>query len=52
VDEIAEVPGIGPRTAEAIKTALDRSDRPRTVSINTSTGEIIDSDPDPANEEA
>jgi excinuclease ABC subunit C len=42
VDEIAAVPGIGPRTAEAIKTALDRSDRPRTVSVNTTTGEIIE----------
>ncbi len=42
VDEIAAVPGIGPRTAEAIKTALDRSDRPRTASVNTTTGEIIE----------
>ena len=42
VDEIAAVPGIGPRTAEAIKTALDRSDRPRAASVNTTTGEIIE----------
>ena len=42
VDEIAAVPGIGPRTAEAIKTALDRSDRPRTATVNTTTGEIIE----------
>ena len=42
VDEIAAVPGIGPRTAEAIKTALDRSDRPRATSVNTTTGEIIE----------
>jgi excinuclease ABC subunit C len=40
VEEIAEVPGIGARTAEAIATALE--DRPgrSTVSVNTATGEI------------
>ncbi len=41
VDEIAEVPGIGPRTAEAIVAALaDRPARERAVSVNTATGEI------------
>jgi excinuclease ABC subunit C len=39
VDEIAAVPGIGVRTAEAIVAALaDRTGRP--VSVNTATGEI------------
>jgi excinuclease ABC subunit C len=42
VDEIAAVPGIGPRTAEAIKAALEQPDRPRAVSVNTTTGEIIE----------
>ena len=42
VDEIAAVPGIGPRTAEAIKAALVQPDRPRAVSVNTTTGEIIE----------
>ncbi len=40
VDEIAEVPGIGLRTAEAIVEALAQQ-RPRgPVSVNTATGEI------------
>ncbi len=43
VGEIAEVPGIGVRTAEAIAAALDEQPgRPR-VSVNTATGEIEDS---------
>ena len=41
VGEIAQVPGIGPRTALAIKDAVDRvagqTGRP---SVNTATGEI------------
>ncbi|HZJ05689.1 MAG TPA: excinuclease ABC subunit UvrC [Nocardioidaceae bacterium] len=40
VDEIAAVPGIGPRTADAIVAALAEQKRPRTVSVNTATGEI------------
>ncbi|ABL82030.1 MULTISPECIES: excinuclease ABC subunit UvrC [unclassified Nocardioides] len=43
VDEIALVPGIGPRTAGAIKDALARTSRetgPAIVSVNTATGEI------------
>jgi excinuclease ABC subunit C len=43
VEEIAEVPGIGPRTAEAIHDAVT-APRPgttrETVSVNTATGEI------------
>ncbi len=40
VEEIAEVPGIGLRTAEAIAAALaEQQGRPR-VSVNTATGEI------------
>ena len=42
LDEIAEVPGIGPRTAEAIRAALGNS--PTTPAINLTTGEIIDDD--------
>jgi excinuclease ABC subunit C len=43
VEEIAEVPGIGIRTAEAIVSALaDQPGRTR-VSVNTATGEIEES---------
>jgi excinuclease ABC subunit C len=38
VEEIAEVPGIGRRTAETIVTAL--SEQRTAVSVNTATGEI------------
>ena len=38
VDEIAEVPGIGRRTAEAIVAALAAQATP--VSVNTATGEL------------
>jgi excinuclease ABC subunit C len=41
VDDIARVPGIGRRTAIAIKGAVDQSSR-NTVSVNTATGEIIE----------
>jgi excinuclease ABC subunit C len=41
VEEIAVVPGIGPRTAEAIRAALAEQAQTRTtVSVNTATGEI------------
>ncbi len=51
VDEIAAVPGIGPRTAEAIRSALDQQDAStRAVSVNTATGEIISDELDPAEE--
>jgi len=38
-EQIAEVPGIGPRTAAAIKEALDGQEAP--VAINVSTGEVL-----------
>jgi excinuclease ABC subunit C len=40
VEEIAEVPGIGTRTAEAIAEALTARPGRATVSVNTATGEI------------
>ena len=41
VEEIAVVPGIGPRTADAIVAALaEPTPAGRTVSVNTATGEI------------
>jgi len=43
VDEIAEVPGIGLRTAEAIALALGEQQGRRSVSVNTATGEIEES---------
>jgi len=42
VDELAVVPGIGPRTAAAIKEAVSAG-AGKTVSINTATGEIEES---------
>jgi excinuclease ABC subunit C len=49
--EIAAVPGIGPRTAEAIRGALDQqSAAGRTVSVNTATGEIISTELDTSEE--
>ena len=45
LEEVAAVPGIGPRTAEAIVNALAQQGRstPKTVSVNTATGEIEES---------
>ena len=40
VDEIAAVPGIGPRTAQAIHDAVLA--QPRGEALNTATGEILD----------
>jgi excinuclease ABC subunit C len=41
VDELAVVPGIGPRTATAIKQAVTAGGQAgKTVSVNTATGEI------------
>ena len=41
VDEIAEVPGIGPRTAQAIKDAVTRTNgHTDGQTVNTATGEI------------
>jgi excinuclease ABC subunit C len=45
VEEIAQVPGIGGRTAEAIKAAVQQASR-KTVSVNTATGEITELDSD------
>jgi excinuclease ABC subunit C len=41
VEEIAEVPGIGMRTAEAIAAAL-ASTAVSTPAVNTATGEVIE----------
>jgi excinuclease ABC subunit C len=51
VDEIAQVAGIGPRTAEVIVSSLAER---RTVAagVNMSTGEILDPVPDAADEGA
>jgi excinuclease ABC subunit C len=43
VDDIADVPGIGPRTAEAIVAALAESRGRGPVSVNTATGELEES---------
>ena len=45
LDDLALVPGIGPRTAAAIKQAVtaDSKDSPARVSVNTATGEIEES---------
>lgn len=49
VDQIALVPGIGPRTATAIKDAVAHADATRKTAtkaptVNTATGEIIEED--------
>jgi excinuclease ABC subunit C len=44
IDEVAAVPGIGPRTAQAVVDAL-ASRRPEPA-VNTATGEILESVPD------
>ena len=48
-DAIALVPGIGPRTAAAIKEAVAKADAtrktaPREPAVNTATGELIEED--------
>ena len=40
VDEVAEVPGIGPATAQAVVAAL--AERRPAAAVNTATGEILD----------
>ena len=45
MDEIAEVPGIGPRTATAIVAALHQRRRPAPA-VNMTTGEVLDDDRD------
>ncbi|HYH35802.1 MAG TPA: excinuclease ABC subunit UvrC, partial [Nocardioides sp.] len=49
VDEIAEVPGIGARTATAIKDAVTAS-AGETVAVNTATGEVVSTGPDGSEE--
>jgi excinuclease ABC subunit C len=44
-EEIAEVPGVGPRTAAAVVEAL-AGRRSASVTVNTATGEILDAVPD------
>jgi excinuclease ABC subunit C len=45
VDEIAQVPGIGPRTALAIKDAVERTGgQTGAPAVNTATGELIEED--------
>ncbi len=41
-DELAEVPGIGPRTATAIVAALHRDDAPAAPAVNMTTGEVLE----------
>ncbi|TDT32844.1 excinuclease ABC subunit UvrC [Naumannella halotolerans] len=41
VDDIAQVPGFGRRTAVAVKEALDSAPK-RKAAINTATGEVLD----------
>ena len=48
IDEIAQVPGIGTRTATAIAEAVAAS--PRATSVNTATGEIVSDGPDTSEE--
>jgi excinuclease ABC subunit C len=48
VDEVAELPGFGRRTAEsvvlAVNSAATKADTTRAPSVNTATGEILDDD--------
>ncbi len=41
-DELAEVPGMGPRTAAALMAALAMIQQPSRPAVNTATGEILD----------
>jgi excinuclease ABC subunit C len=43
-EQIAEVPGVGPRTAAAIVAALHRDDEPAQPAVNMTTGEVLDGD--------
>ena len=45
VEEIAAVPGFGPKTALAIKQALQQAPQPE--AIDMATGEVLDSARDP-----
>jgi excinuclease ABC subunit C len=50
VEEVQEVPGIGPATAAVIVATLHRpADQATTVpAVNVATGEILDDEPPPA----
>ncbi|MEJ7706022.1 MAG: excinuclease ABC subunit UvrC [Nocardioidaceae bacterium] len=45
VDEIAALPGFGPRTAESICAALAATQQAAQPAVNMTTGEILDGDP-------
>ncbi len=45
VEDIAALPGFGPRSAESIAAALAASTAPRSPAVNMATGEILDDDP-------
>ncbi|MGW0230452.1 excinuclease ABC subunit UvrC [Actinopolymorpha singaporensis] len=48
-EEVAEVPGIGMRTAESVVAALHQPERAGgRPAVNTATGEILDDAPEPA----
>ncbi|MGH3498755.1 MAG: excinuclease ABC subunit UvrC [Nocardioidaceae bacterium] len=52
VEDIAVVPGIGPRTAQAIVAALEASRPSAMPAVDAATGELIDDDPSATREEA
>jgi excinuclease ABC subunit C len=45
VDEIAEVPGVGRRTAQAVRDALSASQPAAAPAVDPATGEIVDTEP-------
>jgi len=57
VEDVAEVPGFGPRLAQAVVTALATpdakraSDRQAMPAVNTATGELLDEESDSGGEE-
>jgi excinuclease ABC subunit C len=44
VDEIAALPGFGPRTATAVVAAVHRHAQETPPAVNMTTGEILDTD--------
>jgi excinuclease ABC subunit C len=44
VEEVAELPGFGRRTAESVMLAMDAAGSGRAPAVNTATGEILDDD--------
>ena len=57
VEDVVEVPGFGPRLAQAVVDALAApdakrtSDRQTTPAVNTATGELLDEESDSGGEE-